>query len=887
MVDLPLGRAVLFFISRGDVTTSSVIHDQILVHQTGNHFPVSETRLRLGVVRRPDASFRGLPVYQQQLAPDQVHMSTLFMFMGLVQAPDVHFDPGTCAHHSLYVDLVLRNRLYLQCDSVTRLFPNLAGCSSGTFDMLGGRLDLIGSQETMDFQDLPALFKDLDVPGATSWTAGDPCSPICYGRVSFDLMLLAGVFTGHPSMYTVDDRVWDNRADAVKCLGAVGIVAAVHYESSPPLSSASIALDIIEAHTVTAMSREDEHKTEACSLGPPLLALLYPYQKHHVDWMCRQETTPHRQWVPVVRNMIWFHPPSKRFWRGSAPREVHGGFLMCEMGMGKTCTMLGLCVTRPRCEPVPCTRTWCPIQDPTEGTEGTEGTDGTSTMAPAPHVYTLRVGGTLVVTPLSILEQWHDEIKTKTPHLRVCVYHGSNRNRFRDTLHEFDMVLTTYNILAKEFQNPGHGDQVAFHARHGHVVYVPPLHNINWSRTVLDESHSLNTGTHTGMFKSCMALCSHSRWCLTGTPFTSHLDEMIPQMMFLGGSVVFTGPDHVRASWVRWRYCVRNAMCVEQVLGTLARRVTRETRVHGNRIIEIPDHFVTNEFLDLSEDTRGDYLRFLGSFEMNSVMATLRGFMSARLFLSGGAPRVGGGTHDRFACMPREDTAVQLDDPCPICYDELSVLSHVVRTPCMHHFCLRCMDRWFGTRSTSTCPNCRENISETCVYRLSDEIPPLERPTPAAHKIDALRHIMDESSPNAHILVFIHFTETRAIIEKLCDLVGFRCYHITGGMTSPARRRNLHSFSTHVGRCMFLLTTRSCSVGINLVAATDIVLFEPGLNQNMEKQAISRAVRIGQTNEVRVIRFITRDTVEQDIMNHGQVGFTAPILHEFVWGRRG
>ena len=72
-----------------------------------------------------------------------------------------------------------------------------------------------------------------------------------------------------------------------------------------------------------------------------------------------------------------------------------------------------------------------------------------------------------------------------------------------------------------------------------------------------------------------------------------------------------------------------------------------------------------------------------------------------------------------------------------------------------------------------------------------------------------------------------------------------------------------------------------------MVAATDIVLFEPGLNQNMEKQAISRAVRIGQTNEVRVIRFITRDTVEQDIMNHGQVGFTAPILHEFVWGRRG
>ena len=62
-------------------------------------------------------------------------------------------------------------------------------------------------------------------------------------------------------------------------------------------------------------------------------------------------------------------------------------------------------------------------------------------------------GATLVVVPLTLLEQWEHEIKkcVEEGFLTYHVHYGQNRSRSPVKLAEFDIVLTTYDVIAAEF----------------------------------------------------------------------------------------------------------------------------------------------------------------------------------------------------------------------------------------------------------------------------------------------------------------------------------------------------------------------------------------------------------------------------------------------------
>ena len=59
---------------------------------------------------------------------------------------------------------------------------------------------------------------------------------------------------------------------------------------------------------------------------------------------------------------------------------------------------------------------------------------------------------TLVVCPASLMLQWQKEVERRcAPGLvRMCLYHGANRERNAKKLSQYDMVFTTYNIVSKE-----------------------------------------------------------------------------------------------------------------------------------------------------------------------------------------------------------------------------------------------------------------------------------------------------------------------------------------------------------------------------------------------------------------------------------------------------
>ena len=66
---------------------------------------------------------------------------------------------------------------------------------------------------------------------------------------------------------------------------------------------------------------------------------------------------------------------------------------------------------------------------------------------------------------------------------------------------------------------------------------------------------------------------------------------------------------------------------------------------------------------------------------------------------------------------------------------------------------------------------------------------------------------------------------------------------------------------------MFLLTTRTGGLGINLTSARVVIIFDSDWNPQNDLQAIARAHRIGQKHEVQVYRLITRKTYEQQMFD--------------------
>ena len=65
---------------------------------------------------------------------------------------------------------------------------------------------------------------------------------------------------------------------------------------------------------------------------------------------------------------------------------------------------------------------------------------------------------------------------------------------------------------------------------------------------------------------------------------------------------------------------------------------------------------------------------------------------------------------------------------------------------------------------------------------------------------------------------------------------------------------------------MFFISLKAGGVGLNITKASYVLFLDPWWNPFAEKQGIGRAHRIGQLNKVNVVRFITKNTVEEKII---------------------
>ncbi|ENH67515.1 Putative SWI/SNF-related matrix-associated actin-dependent regulator of chromatin subfamily A member 3-like 1 [Fusarium oxysporum f. sp. cubense race 1] len=86
---------------------------------------------------------------------------------------------------------------------------------------------------------------------------------------------------------------------------------------------------------------------------------------------------------------------------------------------------------------------------------------------------------------------------------------------------------------------------------------------------------------------------------------------------------------------------------------------------------------------------------------------------------------------------------------------------------------------------------------------------------------------------------------------------------LDGNIPLPQRQATLLKFENEGETPVLIMTTGTGAFGLNLTCANRIFIAELQWNPSVESQAISRAIRLGQESEVRVTRYITRNTVEE------------------------
>ncbi|MDD9371463.1 MAG: DEAD/DEAH box helicase, partial [Acidimicrobiales bacterium] len=134
-------------------------------------------------------------------------------------------------------------------------------------------------------------------------------------------------------------------------------------------------------------------------------------------------------------------------------------------------------------------------------------------------------------------------------------------------------------------------------------------------------------------------------------------------------------------------------------------------------------------------------------------------------------------------------------------------------------------------------------------------------------KLTRLEEIVDSVfAAGERILVFTHFAEWgKRLADHLTDVTGvpIACYH--GGLARGARDKLIADFQSGEGPGALVLSLKAGGTGLNLTAASHVVLYDRWWNPAVEDQARDRAWRIGQTRTVVSHRLVCPGTVDERV----------------------
>ncbi|EFN78730.1 Transcription termination factor 2 [Harpegnathos saltator] len=538
-----------------------------------------------------------------------------------------------------------------------------------------------------------------------------------------------------------------------------------------------------------------------------------------------------------------------------------GGVLADDMGLGKTLTMISLIIA---------------TLDKKHSIDDSDDSDDSdnkwSKNKPLRHA-----GGTLVVCPASLLSQWEKEVQDKCKRglLSVEVYHGSNRENIPVRLAKNDIVITTYNIAAREFK------------------INATLFKIHWKRVILDEAHMIRNHKSQAAVAVCGFIAA-KRWALTGTPIQNKEVDLYSILKFLK----CTPFDDLRV-WKRW-VDNKNAAGHQRlatVMKTLMLRRTKQELQSQGCLESLPNKYIEEVTVKLDSQeqlvyekilvySRTLFAQFLAQrAEKDHMFELYGGKYNQPTFLSNPNKET------QFTKAQKKLLAMHAD----VKTHEILVLLLRLRQVCCHPALIQAMldqedMQMSGIMNTENMnskllsqmsnislnednyENSKEDEEIGIDRRIVQNVLTTENRVFNDDRVSSkMRTVLDMVKKilqtNDKLIIVSQWATLLNVIASHLEFVeGATFAKFTGNVAIKDRPAIIDSFNkSNSDPRILLLSLTAGGVGLNLVGANHLLLFDIHWNPQLESQAQDRIYRFGQKKDVYIYKFICSNTIEERI----------------------
>ncbi|KIV92519.1 hypothetical protein PV10_03810 [Exophiala mesophila] len=123
-----------------------------------------------------------------------------------------------------------------------------------------------------------------------------------------------------------------------------------------------------------------------------------------------------------------------------------------------------------------------------------------------------------------------------------------------------------------------------------------------------------------------------------------------------------------------------------------------------------------------------------------------------------------------------------------------------------------------------------------------------------------------ENCPQEKIIIFSQWLGLCHILSQMCKEEGWGCVMLNGTMSMDGRDRSITQFRDNPNTIIMICSLKTGGVGLNLTMASKVIILDLWFNSSIEAQAYCRVFRMGQKKEVEVLRFVVRDSIDDDLV---------------------
>ena len=414
------------------------------------------------------------------------------------------------------------------------------------------------------------------------------------------------------------------------------------------------------------------------------------------------------------------------------------------------------------------------------------------------------MGPFLIIVPLSTLSNWMLEFQKWAPTLTTLSYKGSPNQR-RAVAGQ--IRSGRFNVLVTTYE---------------YVIREKAiLCKLRWKYMVIDEGHRMKNHNNKLTVTINQFYTTSHRILLTGTPLQNKLPELWALLNFLLPSI-FKACDTFE-QWFNAPFAIT---------GEKVELNEEETILIIRRLHKVLRPFLLRRLKKDVESQLPDKVEYIIKCEMSGMQRALYTHMQEKgvMLTEGGGQKGSKGGGGAKALM---NTIMQL------------------RKLCNHPFMFQHIEESYARHSGMA----------------SDVVqgPDLFR---ASGKFELLDRIFPKLKRSGHrILLFCQMTQLMTIMEDYLNWRGYKYLRLDGTTKAEERGEMLAQFNDPKSEYfLFLLSTRAGGLGLNLQTADTVIIFDSDWNPHQDLQAQDRAHRIGQRNEVRVLRLMTVNSVEERIL---------------------